>query len=200
MYQSIHKLPLHKFIDCIVDNNLHSLVISGKPAEQQLQDTWNGILSEYSEAIGNHEYKLYIGLYKEITILKLTYDQINNAVSLLQVTYSEYLCKQLNKLLKTDFRLNWKDQASYQEQLLKCIRRSKAIKIQLDLKIMQFEAIQKKHESKGEPRGREYFVSVLISLSDHAKYPIHDTITVGEYCERLKRFNAYLETLKSSKR
>lgn len=200
MYLSIQKLPLHRFIDCIVDGNLHSLIISGAPSIIELQITWGNILQEYSQAIGNNEYRLYTSLYKEIALIKITYDQIGEAVKILRIVHSEYFHKELNKLLKTDFKLNPNDQASYQEELSKALRRSRSLIIKHDLKKLQFEAIQKKQEGKGGKFTREYFVSILITLSDYAKYPIQDTITVSEYCERIKRFNIYLDALEPIKK
>lgn len=195
IYLSIQKLPLRRFIDCIVDHNLHSLIITGDPSAVELQLIWSNILQEYSQAIGNNEYRLYTSLYKEITIIKITYDQIQEAVKLLQITYSEFFHKELDKLLKMKLRLNPDDQASYQEELLKCLRRSKSLIIKHDLKKIQFESIQKKQEGKENKFTREYFISIMITLSDHAKYQIQDSITVAEYCERIKRFNMYLEAL-----
>lgn len=197
---SIHKLPLHRFIDCIVDGNLHSLIISGNPSETELQLVWAGILQEHSQAIGNNEYKLYTSLLKEITLIKITYDQIHEAVKVLQLIYSEYLCAELNKLLKTNCQFNPQDNASYQAELSKCLRRARSLIIKHDLKKIQFESIQKKQEGKGSKFTREYFVSVLITLSDFAKYPIQDTITVGEYDERIKRFNTYLDAMEPVKK
>lgn len=189
------------FVDCIVDDNLHSLVISGKPTDDELAEAWGNILSEYTDAIGNNEYKLYVGLYKEISILKLTYHQILNAVSVLKHTYSEYLCNELNRLLGQRCVFNWNDQPSYQEALNKCLRRSKSIKISIDLKVIQFEGIQKKHKDENRQEyTRAYFDTVLINLSDHAKYEIQDTITVGKYCERVTRLNKYIENLRSERR
>lgn len=215
IYLSIHKLPLHKFIDCIVDNNIYALRIKGNPSEIELQQAWNNILQEYTETIGDNEYRLHLSLFRSISELQLTLDQIRSLAAeekrdpvtgditelgILRKLYSRYLCNELNKLLKTSFRLNWADQASYQEELNKCMRRSKAIKISLDLKLLQFEAIEKKHEDKkGHTYTRPYFISVLINLSNHAKYQIPDTITVLEYCERMKQYNQYAETLKNQK-
>lgn len=196
LYSSIHSLPLHRFIDCIVDGNLHSLIITGKPTELDLQDTWNNILSEYTEAIGNNEYRLYISLYKEVSQLKITYSQILNAVNVLRVVHSKFLCDELNRLLSQQLKFDWNDQQAYQEELAKCLRRSKSIKISIDLKIIQFEGIQKKHTGDQEKYTREYFDSVLINLSDHAKYEINESITVGKYCQRIKRFTKHIETLK----
>mgnify|MGYP007007267519 CR=1 FL=1 len=208
IYRSIQTLPLHKFIDCIVpienedgteQQSLASLIISGSPTETELKEAWANILQEYSEKIGNAEYKVYIKLYQEIIILELSLEQVYSLVDILQHCYDESLAKELNELLKTDCKFNWKDQASYQAELLKCIRRSKSIKIQHDLKMMQFEAIQKKHEGKEQKQDRAYYTSMLVTLSDHAKYHITEMITVAEYCERIKRFTQFVENLKSKK-
>jgi len=214
IYHSIHNLPLHRFIDCIVDHNLHSLRIEGNPTELELNEAWNNILIEYTEAIGNHEYKMYISLYKEISLLKSTYKQIEilagevmvdeetgeRTGGILRFIYSEYLCKELNRLLKTSCRFNWDDQASYQEELSKCMRRSKSIKISIDLKLIRFDAIEQKQKGKeGKQYTRAYFDSMLINLSDRAKFEINETITVSKYCERIKRFSQYVESVKNQK-
>lgn len=203
IYRSINKLPLNRFIDCMIDGNLYALVISGDPSKLELQEAWNDILSEYTESISNNEYRLYISLYKEITILQLTYEQVHILAEVLNTVYSKKLCDELNSLLRTSCKFNPLDVSSYRDELLKCVRRSAGIKLKLDLKLLQFDAIKKKHEQKAGDKmedGREYFTSVMITLSDHAKYQLPDTITVLEYCERIKRLNKHLETLKNVKR
>lgn len=193
-FENIHDLPLNKFIDCIVDNNLSALTISGYPTEEQLTVAWDYILSQYSELIGTQEYRMYVQLYKDIAVLKITLDQITIATGILQVVYDPFFANEVNKLLRTDCKFNWSDQKSYQAECTKCLNRSKALKIKLDLKKMQFEALEKKNSNKvGAKMDRQYFTSILITLSDHAKYRIEETIKMSEYCERIKRFSDYYE-------
>ena len=138
-------------------------------------------------------------LFKEISILKITIDQVNIAVGILEVTYDEFFAGEVNKLLRTDCKFNWKDQNSYQAECKKCLNRAKAFKISYDLKCLKFDAIQKK-QKPGAKIDRQYFVSILITLSDYAKYRVEDTIKMSEYCERIKRFNEYCDGLKNEKR
>lgn len=212
-YQTIHDLPLNKFIDCDVDGNLSALVISGYPTPEQLGAAWNYILSQYSELVGTYEYKMYVELYREVNILRITLDQIAIAVGgevsgengekvpvigMLRLVYNESVAKTLNELLNTKCRFNWADQKSYHAECDKCIRRSKAIRIKLDLKNLQFAAIEKKNKAKkGEKTDRQYYVSVLVTLSDFAKYRIEETIKMSEYCERIRRFSDYCEQVKN---
>lgn len=193
-HQTIYDLPLNKFIDCIVDNNLSALIISGLPEQKQLDDAWEVILSQYSESVGTQEYRLFCELYKETAVLKIIIDQINIALNILEVIYDEFFASEVNKFLKTSCRFNWEDQATYQAEIKKCRNRSKALNIKLDLKNLQFEAIQKKNTgATTEKIDRQYFTSILITLSDHAKYRIEDNIKMSEYCERIKRFSDYCE-------
>ena len=215
IYQGISNLPLSRFIDCIVDGNLYALVITGIPDQKQLQTAWANILQDYSEAIGAGEYKLYISLYKEISLLKIDYDSIYSIVDALRsiqeyilskdyevdedfYTLQKSLSDSLNKILKISCRFNTKDNASYQDELDKCIRRSGGLKIRLDLKLLAFAEIEKKTKG-GKKMDRAYFDSMLITISDHAKYEIGENITVSKYCERIKRYNQYCESLKRKK-
>ncbi len=216
MHRSIQTLPLNRFIECYVDGNLHALVISGVAVMPVLQQVWEDILQEYTERVAHHEYKLYLSLLREITDLRITHKQIQllahagdeaNEIpkGALRQVYDKYLAGELNGLLKTTFRLNWADQKTYNQELDKAVRRSGSIKIKADLKAMQFEAIRKRHEKRlneqpTKAQDRAYFTNILISLSDHAKFQIADTITVYEYCERIKRLNEYCEQFKTLKR
>lgn len=205
-HQALDELPLNKFIECIVDGNLAALIISGIPAEDQLKTAWENISQQYIERIGTSEYKMYIALYKEINTLKISLNQINIIAQreaegiepgILRLYYVEKLAQELNSLLRTNCKFNYADAKSYHAELDKCIRRSKSIKIQLDLKLLTFDAIEKKNKGKkGQKMDREYFTSILVTLSDHAKYHIADNIKMGEYCERLKRFIQYCEKSK----
>jgi len=213
IYLSIDTLPLSRFIDCMVDNNLNALIISGTPESTfQLQSAWENIQQQYTEAVGSSEFKLYLSLYKEVSLLKIECDLLQSAANILceiqnyLVTHPEapeFVLKaqtiwaaEVNKILKTNFRFNHLDKSTYEAELNKCISRGKSIKIKLELKLLAFAAIQKKNKG-GEAMDRRYFDSMLITISDHAKYEISENITVSKYCERIKRYIHYCESLKT---
>lgn len=195
-YKSINDLPLNKFIDCIVDGNLSALIISGFPGEEELTEAWDAILSEYSELVGTQEYRMYVELFREVSLLKITLDQVTIATNILKTVYHPFFETEVNKLLRVKINFNVPDEQR-EIECKKCLNRSKALKIKLDLKNLQFEAIQKKNNAKvGEKIDRKYFTSILITLSDHAKYRIEETIKMSEYCERIRRFADHLEHIK----
>jgi hypothetical protein len=200
LYQHITELPLRNFIDCSVNDNYHALVISGHPTEQELLFAWSNIQQEYADAMGNHEHRLYITLFKEVTILKITLQTIHCLIEILQEVYYEPYAAELNKLLRTDFKFDHTDQNKYNETLRRCFNRSKGLKIDLELKLIQYKAIEKKNQETGKKPTREYYQSILITLSDYAKYQLQDSITVYEFCDRLRRFNNYCEQVEKMKR
>lgn len=176
-----------------------ALVIIGEPDYTELRRAWSNILGEYSDAVGNAEYRIYVGVFKEVTELELKMNAIMAAIDVLRMgVYSRYLCDALNKDLRASFRFNYKDPASFQAEVEKAYRRSKAIKLQLDLREMHLRALEAKH-TDGKKPDRRYYDAILVSLSDHAKYEITESITVSKFCERLKRYNAHCEQLKSRK-
>lgn len=217
IYRSISNLPLHRFIDVLVDDNLLALVITGQnPDPDELQQAWQTILHEYAEALGSSEYKVYLSLYKEVEILKNEYRLIHTLVDTMRtiqehliltyynvpadvLEYQKKCGNTLNSLLRISCTFNNLDTTTYEAELKKCIRRSSALKIRLDLKLIAFEAISKK-QTEGKKADRAYFDSMLITISDHAKYEISENITVAKYCERVKRYEKYCQSLNDRKR
>jgi len=197
-YQNITELPLNRFIDVLVDNNYAALIVAGYPAQEELLLAWAGIQSEYADAIGDHEHRMYVSLFKEVTQLGLTLQTIEYLVEILEQVYDPKLGAMLNKLLLTTFKFDPADPEKYHATLKRCLMRSKGIKIDLELKRGQLKAMEKKNDETGDKPSREYFQSILITLSDHAQYPIHDSITVFEFCTRIKRYTQYCEQAKKT--
>lgn len=198
LFLTIHDLPLHKFIEAIVDGNLYSLIIAGQPTQEQLQEAWANILQQYTEASGNAEYKMYVFNIKQIALLTIKLNCIQWLVNVLRTDYHEPMCKELNTLSNTQFVFNPSNQENYQLNLNRCLNRSKSLKIRIDMLAHQKLAFEQKNDTASGKPTKEYYQSILITLSDFAKYPIHESsITVWEFCERMNRYNSYCEHLKS---
>lgn len=199
-YQHITELPLNKFIDCSVDDNVYALVISGHPTEIDLYKAWAQIQQEYADVMGDNEHRMYVTLYRDIKALELTLKLIHYLVDQLKEVYYVEFANRLNSLLNTTFRFDYTQPEKYFNELTRCINRSKGLKIDLSLKVAQFEAIRNKNKVKNSKPTREYFQSIIITLSDHAKYPVQETITVYEFSERMRRFVKYCEQVEKMKR
>lgn len=199
--QGIATLYLDKFIDVAVDGNYSALIIAGYPAQLELELAWANIQQEYAHAIGDHEHKLYVSLYNDITLIQIKLHEVRELVKVLAKFYYKPLADKLNNLLLTAFKFDPDKPEEYLKLLQGCLNRAKGWQIDLELKQIHFDAIQEKNKQSGTKSTREYFQSVLITISDHAKYPvIAASITVYEFCERVKRFNKYCEQVEKQAR
>lgn len=194
-YRSITELPLSRWIDFTVDGYLHALTKTGTPTEAELVDAANELRIQVADVAGDHEYRLYCNTIKEITNLELTIVQVQELVNVLKDAYVELFAAQLNRLLpnsKLVFDVNNPEQ--YDRTLQRALNRSKGLKINIDLKKQKLEALQVKYEAQGAGKvNREYYMGVLLTLSDSARYPLSDSITVWEFYERMKRHNRAAE-------
>lgn len=198
-FRSIVDLPLNRYVDCLVNDNLAALVIAGWPDPLELAKAWADIQMEYHDAIGDAEYRNYVARLKEITVKKVTYSQINLCITQLaeivkqdarndEVTeLKSWFAAELNQLLNTKFIFDLEQPEDYINNLSRCINRSKGVKIDYELKLAAFEAVEKKYKDGGEKATADYFQSVLITLSDAAGFHLKDDITVLEYCKRVRR-------------
>jgi hypothetical protein len=192
-YQSITELPLSKFIEVAVDGNYAALIKSGFPSESQLHEAWFGIYQEYIDAMGDNNQAMIMRLYSEITQLSITLAQVQSLIDILSVYKYKKFEAQLNKLLASNFAFD-KTRA---QDLQKCDRLAKGIGLKVTIKTAQLESITKKNEVGDTKVSREYFQSVLITLSDFSKYDINDSITTFQFCERVRRFGTYLQSKKN---
>jgi hypothetical protein len=177
---------------------MFSLVITGQPKMEELLEAWDKIKLQYTDLIKDHEYRYYISHFNELSRIEITYNQIINAIEELKKYYAKPIADCVNRWLKSSFQFNVNLPDDYDNDLKRAKRRTGGLKIEMDLKRMTLEGLQKRF---GERKGmsRESFQSVLIALSDHVKYPITENITVYEYCVRVQRLNQYIETIKLKK-
>lgn len=196
-YKSIHELPLTNFEDCLINNNVAALIISGFPEPSELQGAWENILQEYTEAMGNTEYVMYMNKLREIEILKLNYQMIGILIAALRKNDSEYFKGELRAMLRVNFKFDTSNLETYLAELDKCERRMGGLKLNLDLRLMEFEEIKKRFDADGNKSkqkiDKNYFTTMLIILSKHNGYKITKDITTAEYCIYFKNCSNEIE-------
>lgn len=192
IYDSITDLLLSKFIDCLVNDNLYALVITGDPVKEDLQTAWNDIIIQYNDALGDAETKMYVTLLKDVMDLKADIRKIEMCLTVLRFPYyDEFFTKELNILTASKFSFDISNKEQYFEELDRCERITNGRRLRLKLKEAAFQAIKEKEEVAKKP-SKEYFLSTLITLSDFAGYNItEEQITVYVYCERMRRLEKY---------
>jgi uncharacterized small protein (DUF1192 family) len=200
LYRSITELPLRNYIDGTVNGNLSAIIKHGVCTNEiTLFSAWEDIKNQYAEIVGDESFKLYLSLLRQINKLSLLIDQIALCVEMLRLVYTDRFANELRNLLNVKFRFDVTDPEGYEKDLKSCISRSKGFKLQMDLKLAQYEAISKK-EKGGQLADHAYYQSLLICISDHVGYPVLDSITVFEFATRIKRLNAEIERIEKERK
>lgn len=202
-YQNISDLPLIRFVDVCVHDNLSALIITGFPSQIELKIAWDEIQQQYAEEMGDGETVLYISLYRDIVSLTIQMQEVEELINGkcgLRKMYTKVCADYLNDLVQGSFEFDFEDTDNYHKMLDGCENRAKAFKIDFDMKMIHFKSIQSKNEDEKQPYTRAYFQDILITLSDYSKYNMAENITVYEFCNRVKRYNKACKELENKKR
>jgi hypothetical protein len=169
LFRSITLLPLSRFIDIVVDENLYALVISGTPTEQELIAAWDEIRMQYAEAMKDGEYRLLTSIINEYHRLSITYEQVLKCIEILKDRYVIQFAKRLNRYLSTSYKFDVRFPIDYDNDLKRA--KNNTAGLMLDLKMKQAaydQAVKKQSAGSGDKSTREYFISILTTLSNHA--------------------------------
>lgn len=174
-------------------NDLSALIIEGQPSAVELESAWDGLVGAYHEAKGDIAVLRRLVIYKEQSLLTINLREVYECVLILRdpLRYAPFFHKKLNQLLECDLVLDPSDVVGYMKTLGRYLKRSSSIKRAIELKKIEYEAIQQ--GATGKKADAAYYDGMFITLSDHAKYRIDDSITVYEYCERCKRLNQFIK-------
>lgn len=180
-------MPLSAWIELTVDGNLNAI---GDAPQDELIKTEMDLRIQYADAMGDGEYKLYCEALKEITRMEITVAQIRELVKALKNVYVKKFADLLNELLHTRFVFEISKPAEYDKMLQRVLNRSRELEMRINLKRAALQQIEKKFDGTtgGKPT-REYYLGILIHLSDAAGYEIKENITVWAFCQRIKQAN-----------
>lgn len=192
IYRHINEIPLYIFIDALVDDKIHGLVVAGHPTEDELYAAWADLMIQYNEGLGDNESRLFFSLHKQILGKEITLQQVDFAIEVLRGVFVPEVLTFLNGVFFTCIEYDPLDEDDRDRKLTVFRNQKASIRMAIDMKRIQYDAIKKKKSEGGKP-DRTYFQTILLNLSDYAKYEINDKITVFQYCERLRRLNKFLE-------
>lgn len=179
-------------MDLVVDGYKGALIKSGNPPENELAKAEADLRVQYADAMGDHEYRLYCNTVKSIAIEELTLVQVEEIVACLRSAYAPQLADALNKLLPgARLVFDVSKPEAYDAQLQRALNRAKSLKLSISLKRQKLDALEQKYGKKAAPGAvnREYYYSVLLTLSADSGYRLTDEVSVWEFCELIKRHN-----------
>jgi hypothetical protein len=182
LYRSCNVLPMHLFLDCMIDQRYEAL---GQAPPEVLEETWITILSEYQQLRGDTiEGINQLRLLKLINRTKHHLYLFELCIGRLEKEYSEEVVKCLKKL-GYSFNPANKDPLHYRTELQSCVLRSKTHYIQLEGWLKDLDEAVKQVKKPT----REYYENVLLDLEEMQKVRYtFEEITVYKFVLMEKKF------------
>jgi hypothetical protein len=195
-YKNWRECPMSAFKYIMNTGDINFLIIEGEPTMQELNLAWDDILYSYSQSLAGPEQRQYLITLRQLHHAQATLLQIEILIDNLRRWYVPQFEDMLNKLARVKWKLNVHNPKEYDEYLNRHYNRSRSLVVQIDLLKDQAEHLEKSFNTSGTNVDEEFFDRDLITLSDHAGFPITDRISVFEYCERKKRLFAFVNKSK----
>lgn len=200
LYNDCSKLPLDRFIDCLIDNDLSQLIISGTASQDELQETWDKIYVQYCQLSQDGTYNEVFQVMKEINDLRAKITIADNIIKHLQINYDKELVDILNVFALRCTITEADTKEALIAKLNIVIARIKKWFPRLHQKEKELEELRKKNTDKID---RTYFDDVLEAMSEVKGFQIEASkITVSRFCRSLVKMNeqAQKDTLKNIKK
>jgi hypothetical protein len=182
------------FLDALCDDNLQSLIITGKAIPAQLNEAWILILAEYYELKGSSiDDNEQTAMSRDILKLNNHLYLLDICVQFLLERYSESIADSIRQL-GYSFRPKSFEPVDYIVELNAVVQKSKTKYIQLKQLIKQLES--KMDDSGQEKPKRETFERNLLYYEEMqgASYNM-DELTVSKYVMLEKKYEQKIEHL-----
>ena len=193
LYQSINKLPLSIFIDCLVDETYNGLIIEGEATNEELQNAWAKIMEEYGNAVAPNEVENKLRKVKSLAMKSYKIQRIEIVLYLL----SKYPCEKLYNMLFTfGYTLPKLKYSQDNADKVLDIFLGYFKKDITDYQILEKETETNQEETPKPKYTRQYFDDVLSSICTTLKMPSLsiESMSVGAYCAYLNRYNSFIKS------
>lgn len=196
LYQNCDQLPLDRFINILIDDDLKQLIITGEPPMHILAQAWIDIYFEYYDTQSSIDGKYKLQLLKEIALLECALLKIETILHCLSYTYSPELHAELVGI-GYECELDPHNIESYRESLQGVKNRSREIRIDIKLKQAELETLQEAAEKEKKVE-RSYFTNHLSRIATYKKVAVikPKDITVAEFSAMCTEYLDYINNLK----
>lgn len=180
------------FVGALCDKRYEMLYMTGTPAKGEVafaEEFFAEIYSEYAERIVGSE----MGVYENMKRLALSLAAVRIFEASILLAMDNGIDEETSKLLRK-YGVRVCDDAEMNVTVLSSLLHKAVRKYK--------EAAEKYNEqmSKEGKQDREYFMSLLASMSSHFKFPITITgITAGDFCGMYNQMKSELKAAKSKK-
>jgi hypothetical protein len=184
---SCYEVTMGQLEDCICDNNLSTLVVSGEPSALQLAEAWSSIFFEYCELAEDSETRYRVLLDAQLTLDKKKEELGQGWATLLKHKYSEDIAEAL-RIIGFEFELNPNDPEQYQADLKRINGELGYLRLTIKIKEAQWTALMDK-QSTHDTVDRKYFSTIYFAINNYAKREaVNRQTIVADYCAALRAF------------
>lgn len=192
LYQSIHKLPLSVFIDCLVDHDYEKLVIEGEASTIDLVECFNKLYVEYIEAAGGRDAVNKLSKMGRLIDLRMTTERFAKLLATIEI----YKTKEIFELLYLFPQYNPPEMEFSIENMNKVVK-VMVTEWKSDLvDLSNLEAAQpKEDEEDNKAYSHEYFMTAITGIEQALKITISENVTVGKFCAWVVRYKNHVRAI-----
>lgn len=188
LFQQCSKLTVDRFQDCLIRNELSTLIIDtsgAQPSYDLLQDVWNKVYIEFCQLSQNETYNELFEKSKEIDLLSTKVFLADEIVASLQLGYSKELVKILNELgLMCDLKPEHTGSAIF-SKLNAVVGRAKKWVITIQQRKQDIEKLRQKGSKEMDDN---YFDDWLDAIGkNNGVYVEASKMTVSRFCRNVNR-------------
>lgn len=186
------EVTMEVFMQCMCDNNLHSLVVSGEATPEQIADAWFTLFYEYCDLIEAYETKFRTRLIMQLKVNKLKLDFCRSALKVIKVYPSHQLIACL-KHIGYDFDFDANNQKQFTNDIVRCEAELASLSFDIKVKEAELELLQNKQSTK-DSVDRKYFHTLFFRINNYCKREaVNGQSTVTQYCVALKDYIDHIE-------
>lgn len=197
---SIHECPLYLFIRVLCDRDFRALIIEGEVSEDLLQNAWQTIYQDYSDAVcGEHEAAL-IQMIRKIALLDFKIKKTSAIVTYLAFRMEPEYVKLLMHIGATDS--GYPDTPTLQKSWWTRIGgRVKRWEQEMELEDKRLRDLQLTQQGSGDQTTRETFQDLIIQIEKYVRFNINEReTTVGRFVAMVKDYQRYILALSKNKK
>jgi hypothetical protein len=191
--RSLIKIPLHIFIDCIVDKDYSGL---GSTDPDVIKEAWSEIEADYLDFFADDKTKRILNLKMELTLLMGRYDLFISMCNVI-ISMGDIQCQEVNDLkgmINKSCDGNFKFEEEKYDEIKRALKRMESVKLNIQLKQIELDVIMSSIKKKESKPSREFFAKAIITLSDFSEYNLSDKeMTAFDFFERMKRYKKYIK-------
>lgn len=194
-YQSIYECPLSVFIICICDGIVSPLLKSGKVPEQILQNAWQTIYLDYTDALISESEQAIIMMGRKIVLLEQKIAKAYAIHTVLSYRWSEEMETEFLRLGVVDSRYpsSLIDQVAWWKRAMGRIKRWE---IEMGQEMKRKEQLLQSTSSATEKVTRDSFQDFIVQMEVYLKFSINETeTTVARFISIVKGYQRHLIAL-----